>query len=196
MKKTVYADYEMVLTAGQFLPVQVHGEWFKLTANSSATELMIQIDGQTEQKMPVGRTIRLATSENFTTIGLRNPAGASAAIRFVVSNGEIKDDSVNIADEVNVDAVGNTLTTPAKGTARTSAPGAPAVAAASGNRLVIVQNHGANPIWFGDANVDGANTCGIKIPAGEGYEIPTSAAIYFRTTGGDSDYSYAVISKV
>lgn len=196
MKKNTYADYEMTLTAGQYLAVQAHGEWFKLTANSVATELMVQIDGQPEQKMPVGRTIRLAPVENYTTIGLRNPAGSSAAIRFVVSNGEVKDDSVDIANEVDAVTVGNSLSTPAKGTATTAAPGSPAIAAAAGNRLVVVQNHGANPIWWGDANVDGANLRGIKIPAGEGYEIPTAAAIYFRTTGGNSDYSYAVISKV
>lgn len=194
--KTVYQDYTIALAAGARLDFQCHGKYLTILDNSLSTDMMVQFDGQPEQPIPKGFSVEIPENENFITIAFRNPSVSSATIRFAISNGKVVDNRNVITGTVNVDNTANTLTTPAKGTATTSAPGSPAVAASSANRVVIIQNHGSNPIWFGDANVDGSNSRGIKIAAGDGYELNTASAVYLRSTGGDSDYSIAVLSVV
>lgn len=194
--KTIYQDYQVVLAAGEYRPFQCHGRYLTFLDNSLSTDMMVSFDGQSEQPIPKGISIELPETENFVTLGLRNPAGSAATIRFSISNGKVDDNRNVISGTVTVENISNTLTTPVKGTATTAAPGAPAVAAAGANRKVIIQNHGANDIWFGDANVDGANTRGTKILPNDGYEVDTAAAIYIRSTVGNSDYSLNVFSKV
>lgn len=194
--KTIYQDYQVVLSAGEFRQFQCHGRYLTILDNSLSTDMMISFDGQAEQPVPKGISIELPEQENFVTLGLRNPAGSSATLRFAISNGKVDDNRNVISGTVTVEGVSNTITTPVKGTATTGVPGAPAVAAAGANRKVIIQNLGANDIWFGDSNVDGANSRGTKILPGDGYEIDTAAAIYIRSTVGNSDYSLNVFSKV
>lgn len=193
--KTLYSDYELTLTAGEFRPLQAHGRYFKLNSNSVTDELLISIDGQQEQKFPAGRTIELPESDNFIEIGLRNPAGTSADIRLAISNGKIKDDSSEITGVVVVNSGGDTIETPAKYAAATAAPGVAAIAAASANREYFIQNHGSFDVWAGDSAVDGANTRGLKIAPNETLVLNTSAAVYLRADGGASDCSILIISK-
>lgn len=194
--KTVYQDYSITLASGARQDFQCHGRYLTILDNSLSTDMMVQFDGQPEQPIPKGFSVEIPENQNFITIAFRNPSVSSANIRFAISNGKVIDNRNVITGTVNVDNTANTITTPAKGTATTSAPGSPAVAASSANRIVIIQNHGSNPIWFGDVNVDGANSRGIKIAAGDGYELHTASAVYLRSTGGDSDYSVAVLSVV
>lgn len=194
--KQIYQDNSITLSAGQFYQLYATGRFLTILDNSLSTDMMFSFDGQPEQSIPKGISVELPETEKFITINIRNPAGSAATIRFSISNGQVYDNRNVITGTVTVDNTSNTISTPAKGTATTAAPGAPAIAASSANRIVIIQNQGANPIWWGDSAVDGANSRGIKIPAGEGYEIATASAIYLRSTGGNSDYSYAVLSRV
>ncbi len=194
--KTIYQDYQVILQAGEYRAFQCHGRYLTFLDNSLSTDMMVSFDGQSEQPVPKGISIELPETENFVTLGLRNPAGSAATIRFSISNGKVEDNRNVISGTVSVENISNTITTPAMGTATTSAPGSPAIAAAGGNRIYIIQNHGPNDLWFGDSNVDGANKRGTKILPNDAYELATAAAVYFRSTVGNTEYSVNVLSKV
>lgn len=193
--KTIYQDYQVILSAGEFRSFQVHGNYFRILSNSATDNPLVSFDGQSEQPIPSGLSVELPDNTNFVTVNVRNPSAGSTTLRFCVSNGKVDDSRSEISGVVVVNASGDSLSTPVKYAAGTGAPVSAAVASDVLTRQVLIQNHGANAVWCGDSDVDGANTRGIKISPDETLVLESSADIYLRAVGAASDCSILKISK-
>lgn len=199
---TIYQRFTYAIAAGESIDVAVYGRFLTILSNSSATDPHVSIGGQVEYQIPAGLSVDLnpeADSTNakyFGKLRFRNSTGAVMTIDFAISSGRIFDNRIIISTTTVLltNSTGQTMSTPAKYAAGTGAPGAPAVVAASTTREVGITNNGTNPVWAGDANVDGANSRGILIPAGSTVFLTTAAAIYLRSTGGTSDCGIMVIA--
>lgn len=199
--KQVYSFFRMTLAAGEYRETAVYGNFLNMLANNSLVNIRLSVDGQPEQEFPKGLSVELpkagdGKSDIYKMIGFRNADVAQCTIEFSCSNGSVYDSRIIISGSLDVNPTPNTISTPAAVAVAIAAPGAPSVAASAATREVHIQNNGANDIWWGDINVDGANNRGQKIIPG-GKEIVTSAAaIYLRSTVGASTASIAVMTKV
>ena len=193
--KQVYAYFEMQLQAGEYRETAVFGNFLNMLGNSGSKNVLVAIDGQPEQQLPQAISMDLPDTQNYTMIGFRNPNAGAVTIQFSCSNGRVYDNRIVLSGSLSVNLTPDNFTTPASIAVATTAPGAAAVAASSSNREVWIQNNGGNDIWWGDANVDGANNRGIKIKPGDCPIISTAAAIYLRSTVGASVASVAIFTK-
>lgn len=180
--KTVYQDYQIVLTTGEFRSFQCHGRYLTILENSVSDDMLVQFDGQPSQPLPKGLSVEIPENENFITISFRNPSVSSATIRFSISNGKVYDNRNVITGTVDVDDVSNTLDSPAAFAVDDTAQ--IAVASDSTVKEVILQNNGANAVWIGDSNVTPASSRGIKIDADTSMVVSSSDDIYARCAAG------------
>ncbi len=187
--ENVYQFFRRTIAAGETAKINAWGNYVTLLSNSGSNNIFISIGGQPMQEMPFGLSVALPHDARFKYLEFYNSAGVSVTIEFTVSAGLVSDNRSVINSTLVVDPSSDGLATPAAITVNTAAPGAATIAADSTRREVIIQNNGANPIWAGDANVDGANNRGILIPIGQAIVLSTQAAIYLRSTGGASTAS-------
>jgi hypothetical protein len=193
--KQIYSYFSMILAAGEYRETAVYGNFINMLGNSGATNIRISIDGQPEQELPQGISMDLPDSNTFTMIAFHNTSVAAVTITFSISNGRVFDNRIVLSGSLSVNLTPDGFSTPAAVAVAVAAPGAPAVAASASNREVWIQNNGGNDIWYGDANVDGANNRGIKLKPDEMAIVSTSAAIYLRSTVGASVASVAIFTK-
>ncbi len=196
MQLSAYKYFSVTIPAGEIRRVDVYSRFLTILNNSAASDPLVSIGGQSYERIPQGISIELPENDNFGYLEFYNDSIADLTITFAVSAGRIYDARLVASAVLSVNATSNVLSTPAAITVTTSAPASPAIAADSTRRAVILQNNGANPVWVGDAAVDGANNRGICIVPGESMSIETEAAIYLRSTGGNSTVSYALLKKV
>lgn len=194
--KSYYRYFDITIAAGEIYQLNVFGRFMSILYNSSTTDPLVAINGQPEEKIPAGLSIKLSDEEySFKKIEIRNSSGSSMSLKLAFSSGEVYDNRFAVTSTLDVNTATDTISTPAALTIPTTAPGAASIAASTSRREVVIQNNGANPLWIGDANVDGANNRGIKVAAGDSIVLNTSAAIYMRATGASTTVSYMTLSK-
>lgn len=187
----------ITLAANTGREVNIVGNFLRVLATSGSVDIFVQIGDGRETQIPAGLGVDLPEGEKFSKVRFRNSEGSQVVVQYAIGNGKILDDRTTFTGTVNtLEAVSNTLATPAAISVPTTAPGAAQVAAASTTREVWVQNNGSFDLWVGDSNVDGANNRGVKIIPGGLAVFVTSAALYMRANGGTTTASVSQFSKV
>ncbi len=92
MQVEFYRDFQFTLAAGEMQTIFAWGRFFTMLANSSATDLLVSINGQAAQPVPNGVGLELPLEESpYSTITITNPSGAPMTVRFAISNGRVID---------------------------------------------------------------------------------------------------------
>lgn len=190
-----YQFFSITIAAGEVYHINSYSHFITLLSSTGVQSIMISIGGQAMQELPAGLSVELPQDQNFTFLEFKNNELVPVTITFSLSSGAVQDNRNIITGIIAVNPSGNTFVTPAAIAVAVGAPGAVSIAANPGRREVIIQNNGANPIWAGDANVDGTSNRGILIEIGATVVLSTEAAIYLRSTGGASTASYAEIKR-
>lgn len=187
----------ITLAAGVSRDVNIQGNFFRVLSTTGSADILVQIGSGRETPVPAGLGVDLPEGEKFDKIRFRNSEGSQVVVQYAIGNGKILDDRSTFTGTVNtLEAVSNTLATPASISVPTTAPGSPQVAASTTTREVWVQNNGSFDLWVGDSNVDGANNRGVKIIPGGLAVFVTSAALYMRANGGTTTASVSQFTKV
>lgn len=196
MGASAYRHVEAVIEANGRQTIDVHARFITLLGNSGTQDIKIQIEDQTEEVLPAGVSIELADGERFFNfVRLINQTAAQITVQIAFSAGRIIDNRVTIANVLNVKDVADTIESPAKITA-TSTAGAVTIAADTDQRGIILENHSANIVWWGDANVDGSATRGTRLFPSKKEFIPTEAKLYLHAPAGNSDLTYVRLKRV
>jgi len=193
--KNFYSFFNITIQAGEIYRINNYSHYITLLSSTGAQNVMISIGGQAMQELPFGLSVELPQDENFTYLEFKNNELLAVTITFSLSSGAVSDNRNVVNGTVVVNPSANTFVTPAALAVAIGAPVAPAIVANPGRREVIIQNNGANPVWAGDINVDGANNRGVLIPIGGTVILSTEAEIYLRSTGGASTASYAELER-
>jgi len=196
MQKSAYKYFSVTIPAGEIRRVDVYSRFLTILNNSAASDPLVSIGGQSYERIPQGISIELPDDDNFTYLEFYNDSAATLTITFAVSAGRIYDARFVASAVLSVNATSNVLSTPAAIAVTTSAPASPAIAADNTRRAVILQNNGSYPVWAGDSNVDGVNYQGVQILPSETLTLETEAAIYLRSTVGNSTVSCTLLKKV
>ncbi len=194
--KSIYRYFPITIAAGEIYRINAFARFLKIYRTTGSQNILVSIGGQPFEELPQGNSIELPASENFTALEFRNVEASSVVLKIMLSAGKIEDSTATVNGEVEVDPSSNALESPSAIAVDVAAPGAPSIVADSTVRGVFLQNNGANPIWVGDANVDGANNRGYKIPKDGAVVIETSGDIYLRSTTGASTCSVLKLKKV
>lgn len=192
---TFYQYFAITIASGEVARVNAYSHFITLLTHTGAQNIQISIGGQAMQELPAGLSVELPQDQNFTYLEFKNTEAGPVTITFSLSSGAVQDNRSVVTGTLITNPSGNTFVTPAAIAVGVAAPGAPSIAADPGQREVIIQNNGANPIWAGDINVDGATGRGILIAVGASVVLSTEADIYLRSTGGASTASYARIKR-
>jgi len=191
----VYQYFKRTIAAGEVIRINAYGNFLTLLNSTGAEDILISISGQSFQEMPQGLSLELPQGDSFVYLEFRNSEAGPVTIKFSLSNGKIFDNRVTISGTLDVTETTNAINTPAAVAVEVAVPGAATIAANANRREILIQNNGANPIWVGDANVDGANNRGIKIDIGGSIILASEAALYLRSTVGASTASYMEMTK-
>lgn len=184
----IRTQYPYTLAANGRATIQAHGSRVKVESATGAFKLWVD----NEQPLPLeaGMGVALPEGRTFNQVQIQDTSGASNTIILTVSDHEILDYRSTITGSITSKS-GDTLESPAAVSVDDTAT---ALVAADANRSeVIVQNHGATPVWIGDANVDADNNRGIQLPEKDGNYAPsivlsTGAAVYgMRATGAAAE---------
>lgn len=191
-QKDFYSYYNPVIANGNTLTVYTNANYIRILS-STGGDIKLRINDQPEQPLPAGLGLDLPAGNEAIKLDFRNDTGESLTLVFALANGYIDDARNVISGVVITNSAGNGLESPASVTVTTTAQ--QLITADADVREVTIQNNGANNIWIGDANVDGANNRGFKIGAGESYILSASAGVYLRTTVGTSIASILKVTR-
>lgn len=194
--RTVYQFYRRTIGAGATETLNVSGSFLEVLTTTGAANIRISIDNSDMQELPSGVSLKLPEGEAFTQLQFYNSELVGVVIELAISAGDLKDSRLVLTATINTKITSNTFTTPAALAVAAAAPGAAAIAADSTRYEAILTNVGANPVWAGDANVDGANNRGILIAVNQTVVLTTEAAIWLRSTGGASTVAYALLKRI
>lgn len=180
MQKMPVDNRTITIVAGGFQDVFIYGRVLTIF-EATATAINIALDGEPISAWREGQGIELGEDVWFKQIRFENTGGAASTIQYAVSNHRIVDNRAVVSGELEVDAAGNSVVTPA-GIAVSDV--AAAIAANTSRREIVLQNNGANDIWIGDANVDAATSRGIKLQPGDVLILATASVLYHRCAAG------------
>lgn len=191
-QKTAYRYFSYILEPGKPQPINFVGNYLNvLTFTGNAGDLLISINGQSEQYIPVG--LKILVADGFNIITLRNTGGANATVELNLGNGDMANQSLSLSSgTINVNPTGDAIVTPAKITS-TAIAGAVTYTPDPSCREIIIYNNSLNVVWVGDSNVDGSALRGIPILPNEKIFLTVSAKLYFHSPGGNSDISVSEI---
>ncbi len=190
MAKSTYRFHRFTVPASSIFSLTVTGRGVNVFENSLTTSPLVSVDGDSEEEVLAGTGFELPPDEvPFSELKFRNTSASPMALLIGVTKGTIKDNRFAVTSVIRVKTVATTVESPAALTVPTTAPGAPTIAAASTVYEVVVQNNGANPIWYGDINVDPATKRGHKIEAGGTRILAINGDLYFRAETGSSTLS-------
>lgn len=191
----IYSVYTLTLSPNERRPYDVSGTFFRLFYNSSATDILVEVDDNSQQPISQGRWFESINGEKFNRLAFTNQTGATITIRFGISvGGRIGDDSLTISSTLAVNGVPNTLTTPAAVSVSTSA--SVALAADSDTREVVIQNVGTVDVWIGDSSVNPSTNRGTKLVPDAMIILSVSADIYARVSSGTGTLTINKMTKV
>jgi hypothetical protein len=185
MNGSIYQHITLTLAAGEVRNVAISGSYLRVLSNSSATDPFVQIGQQPEQVIKSGIGIKTNNGEPFGLVVFRNPGLIAMTLRFASGDGIIDDSSLVVNQDVPVNGASNDISSPAALTVDDAvAVGAPDISADTTVREVVLQHQAGADVWYGDVNVDPANTRGHKFVAGETRILAVNGDIWLRCAAG------------
>lgn len=192
----------LTLAAKDTKRVNFSGSFVSILTNTLTIDPIVSADGGSSSAIPAGiglPAVRLSPDRTslipavFKYLDFYNPADEEMTITFSIALGTPLDTRAVVSGYLQMDLSAPSMQTAAPLTVQTNAFSILPSSALIKER--IVQNTGANPIWWGDADTDPATGRGLVINPGGAAVINCWGAVYFKSQDGASRLSVVNIIK-
>ena len=183
--------------------VPFSGSYIAIFTNDTTRDVIVSIDSGITNPVKAGTgypTVKLSADRTsyepaiFSYVDFINPADVDMTVEYILSLGQLNDTRSVVQGYLQMDLSAPRIETPVALSVSDSA--LTVLAADTSVKERLAQNTGANPVWWGGADIDPATGRGNVIYPGGSATINCWGEVYFQSEDGPSRISINEIKKV